>query len=332
MKPYDVMGIGSALMDFLIQVDDQELLELSLKKGEMQLIDEEHSRQILERLKAYDVKTAPGGSSANTLAGVSLLGGSVLFCGKVGRDDHGSMYEEKMINGNIKTAIGRSAKKTGHAITFITPDSQRTFATHLGAALELRKEDVLEDDIRQSKILHLEGYQLEDPSLREMSMHALNLAKKHKTLVSIDLSDAGLVRRNLKDIRNIMLLYADIIFANEDEAAAFTDLHGDEEKLHALSKYCDIAFLKLGINGSLIRRGDEIIKIDPFPVKAVDTTGAGDMYAAGILYGLTHHFSLQHAGIIASYTASRVVEKIGARIDHVSREELHNWIHTEFSR
>ena len=119
-------------------------------------------KKLLKKLESYKVKTAPGGSSANTLYGVALLGGNVVFCGKVGKDKHGDIYEEKMLNGGVKPKLARSDKITGHAITFITPDSERTFAVHLGASLSLEKEDVFFDDLKQSKMLHIEGYQLED--------------------------------------------------------------------------------------------------------------------------------------------------------------------------
>ena len=176
---YNVFGIGSALMDFLVEIEHNELLELNLKKGQLHLIDEKDSKRLLKKLENYKVNTSPGGSSANTLYGIALLGGKVVFCGKIGKDKHGDIYEEKMFNGGVKPKLARSGKITGHAITFITPDSERTFAVHLGAALHLEKADVFFKDLKQSTILHIEGYQLEDKNLRSVSLHAMQFAKKN---------------------------------------------------------------------------------------------------------------------------------------------------------
>lgn len=321
MKKYDIFGIGNALMDFLVEVSHKELLEMDLRHGEMHLIDQVHSKKIFEKLKNYKFKIAPGGSAANVLAGVAVLGGRAVFCGKVGKDEHGAIYEQKMIEGGVFSNIKKSDLMTGHTISFITPDSERTFATHLGAALELRKEDIFEEDLRQSRILHIDGYQLEDKNLRDVSIHAMEIAKKNNVLVSVDLADPALVRRNLDDMENLVKKYADIVFANEKEAEAFTG-KAEEAALNEIAEYADIAVVKLGSKGSLIKSKNKIYKIKPFEAKAVDTTGAGDMYAAGILYGISHDLPLEKAGRIASYAAAKVVEQIGARLGKSLKDEI----------
>lgn len=318
---YDVFGIGSALMDFLIEVENNELLELNLNKGQFHLIDEERSKSLLKKIEKYKVKTAPGGSSANTLYGASLLGSKVIFCGKVGKDPHGDIYEEKMSDGGVKPTLARSERITGHAITFITPDSERTFAVHLGAALNLKKEDIFFEDLKDSKILHIEGYQLEDKELREVSLHAIQFAKKNNIIISIDLGDPGIVSRNRSDIKEIVEKYADIVFANEDEAKALTNLE-PLEALNEIAKVTDIAIVKIGKSGSYIKKQDMIYEIPVYPAKAVDTTGAGDMFAAGVLYGLSKDHNLKICGHIGSYFASKVVEKIGARLDNIDPEQI----------
>ncbi|MBI2128773.1 adenosine kinase [Candidatus Woesearchaeota archaeon] len=321
MKKYDVFGIGSALMDFLVEVDHKKLLEMDLKHGEMHLIDKAHSKRIFEKLKNYKFKIAPGGSAANVLAGVAVLGGNAVFCGKVGKDEHGAIYEQKMAEGGVYSSIKKSDLMTGHTISFITPDSERTFATHLGAALELEKEDVLEEELRQSKILHIEGYQLEDKNLREVSIHAMGIAKKNNVLVSIDLADPALIRRNLDNMKNLVKKYADIVFANEKEAEAFTGKE-EEAALNEIAEFADVAVVKLGERGSLIKSKGKIYKIKPFEAKAADTTGAGDMYAAGILYGISHDLPLEKAGRIASYAAAKVVGQIGARLSKSLKDDI----------
>lgn len=323
MKQYDVCGIGSALMDFIVEVDDGIIAEMDLRKGEMHLIDEKKSKEILKKLEDYSVKTSPGGSSANTLAGVACLGGSAVFIGKVGKDKHGDIYEQKTINDGVNAKLARhEGAITGHAITFITPDAERTFATHLGAALHFRKEDVFEEEVINSKILHIEGYQLEEGSgTKEAAIHAMEIAKKNNTKVSIDLSDPGLIRRNLAALRNLVKEYADIVFVNENEAEAFTGKK-EMEALHEIYDMCEIAVVKLGDKGSLIKANGKVYMIPIHRIKAVNTNGAGDAYAAGILFSISHGIDMERAGKIAAYISSQVVATPGARMERSLKEEI----------
>lgn len=319
---YDVFGIGNALMDFLIEIREDEFLELDLKKGQFHMIDEKKSKQILAQVNNKEITLAPGGSCANTLHGIALLGGSVVFCGKVGKDKHGDIYEQKIVQHKIKSNIARCNKNiTGHAITFITPEGERTFAVHLGAAINLQKEEVFYEDIKNSKILHIEGYQLEDKNLREVSIHAMKFAKENKVKISIDLADPGVVTRNKEDIRKMVAEYANIVFANEEEANAFTGKSG-EEALNEIATISEIAIVKLGKEGSLVKKGNDVYTIKGVLAKAVDTTGAGDMYAAGFLYGLTHEHNLKICGDLGSYFAAKVVQQIGARLDKINTNEI----------
>ncbi|MBU0616071.1 MAG: adenosine kinase [Nanoarchaeota archaeon] len=322
-KQYDVYGIGSALMDFLIEADEELLKQFNLIKGNMHLIDEQQSVEFMKKVKEYNMKIAPGGSSANTLAGISQLGGKVVFCGKVGDDENGYLYEKKTVESNIKSNISKGNVITGHTITFITPDSERTFATHLGAAMQLTKEDLFEEDIKDSKILHVEGYQLEDPNLRATTLHAMSIAKANNTKISIDLADPALVSRNKDDLKSIVTEYADIVFANEEEAKAFTGKDG-EAALIIIAKMAEIAIVKLGAKGSWIQKGPEKTFIAAHKVNAVDTTGAGDMFAAGFLYGYSKDMDLEQCGKIGSYIASLVVSQIGARLDTIPTDFLKN--------
>lgn len=320
-KKYDVFGIGSALMDILIEIDYNKFLEFDLKKGFFHLIDEGQSKVLLDKIKEYDVKIAPGGSSANTLYGIAILGGKVVFCGKVGKDDNGTIYEEKMVSSGVLPRLARSDKMTGHAITFITPDTERTFAVHLGASMELKKEDVFLEDLSQSKILHIEGYQLEENDLREVSINAMMFAKENGIKISIDLGDPGIVERNRADLLGMVKKYADIVFANEEESKALVGLE-PLEALNEISKYTEIAIVKIGKKGSFIKKDDTIYEIKGYEASAVDTTGAGDMFAAGVLFGIIKGYDLKVSGHIGSYFASKVVGKIGARLNSIPKEEL----------
>ena len=324
MEKYDVVGIGSPLLDFIFEVDDNVLAEMDLKKGEMHLIEEEKSKEILKKMERYDVKTAPGGSSANTLSGVSVLGGSAVFLGKIGKDKHGDIYEQRTSEEGVNIRLSKHDNAiTGHAITFITPDSERTFATHLGASLHFRKEDVFEEDIKASKILHIEGFQLEDSELKEAAVHAMKTAKAHNVKVSIDLADPALIGRNLEPLKKLVKEYADIIFVNETEAEAFTGKK-EEQALHEIYDICEIAVVKLGDKGSLIKANDMIYKIPINKVNVVNTNGAGDAYAAGILYSVANNIDMEKAGKIAAYISSQVVANAGARLDKNIKEDIKN--------
>ncbi|MEE9525335.1 MAG: adenosine kinase [Candidatus Woesearchaeota archaeon] len=314
MKRNDVIGIGNPLLDFIFEVDDGILAEMDLNKGQFNLIDEEKSKEILKKLEKYEVKTAPGGSSANTLSGVSCLGGSAVLMGMIGNDKHGDIYEQKTSDCGVDVKLSKHEKATGHAITFITPDAERSFAVHLGAALHFREDHVFEEEIKNSKILHIEGYQLEDEELKKASLHAMKIAKENNVKVSIDLADPGLISRNLESLKSIVKDYADILFVNETEAEAFTGKK-DEEALHAIYDMCEIAIVKLGAEGSLIKANDMVYKIPINPVNVINTNGAGDAYAAGILYSIANGIGIEKAGKIAAYISSKVVANTGARLN-----------------
>ena len=308
-----------------MEIDDSELLQLNLKKGQFHLIEEEESRRLLRKIEKYRVKIAPGGSCANTLCGAALFGSSAVFCGKVGKDTNGDIYEKGMSESGVRSRLGRSEGVTGHAITFITPDSERTFATYLGAALHLEKADISLEDLRNSRIVHLEGYQLEDKQLRDVSVHAMQFAKKYGAVVSLDLGDPGIVIRNRATIKEIIREYADIVFANEEEANALSGLE-PLEALNFMAKLSKIAVVKIGKYGSYVKQNDTRYKIPAYEARAVDTTGAGDMYAAGFLYGVCSSYSSRICGHIGSYFAAKVVEKIGARLEHIEQKEVRDLV------
>lgn len=311
---YDVTGIGSALLDFMVEVDDSFISGLGLKKGEMHLIDAERSREIFKLLQSMKIHIAPGGSCANAIAGMAMMGGKGSFIGRVASDDYGKAYVDKTVEAGVKSFIHRGTGMTGHAITFITPDSERTFATHLGAAIELSADEIDYTVIENSSILHLEGYLFEPENLRDVCYRSMKKAKDNGVLISVDLADPGLVGR-IKDVfADVAEKYADIIFVNEEEAAAFTGVR-DKDALDKLSGYSSIAVVKLGSRGSMIKSGNTVVNIDAVKTKVVNTNGAGDMYAAGFLYGLTSGRSLELSGKIASYAASLVVASAGARIE-----------------
>jgi len=311
---YDVTGIGSALLDFILEADDKFIESMGLKKGNMHLIDAKQSKDILQLISGMDVYTAPGGSCANTIAGIAMMGGKASFIGSVGSDEYGTTYIDKTIETGTASFIRRGEGITGHAITFITPDLERTFATHLGAATLLHADAIDYSIISDSSILHLEGYLFEPDNLREVCYRSMKKAKEHGVLISIDLSDPALVLR-IKDVFNdVTANFADIIFANEEEASAFTGAK-DMEALNLLSNHSLVSVVKLGPKGSLIKSGGKVIKVDVVSADVVNTNGAGDMYAAGLLYGITSGKSIELCGKMASYAASLAVSSSFARVE-----------------
>ena len=314
--------MGSALLDLTFNISDNILTDLNLKKGEMKLINKQESNDILNKLNSHKFTTDPGGSAANTIAGIGFLGGKSVLLGKIGLDNHGEIYETKTKEAGVDSNLAKHQEEsTGHAITFITPDFERTFATHLGASLHLKKEDILEEAIEKSKILHIEGYQVDLPELREVVLHAIEFAKKHKTLVSLDLSDPSIVIKNKEIFENLLKSHIDIIFANETEAKAFTNKE-PEQALEDLAKYCNVAIVKLGKDGSLIKSKDKTYKIKAQKVEVENTNGAGDAYAAGFLYGVTNNWNLENAGNFASQIGALVVSNKSARLENSQKNTI----------
>lgn len=311
-REYDVCAIGSALLDFTIEADEELLRKFELNKGEMHLIETESSIEILSALESFPMTITPGGSSANTAAGIMNFSGKSIFNGKVGNDKHGELYIKETEKTGVIPEIKKDTSITGHAITFITPDLERTFATHLGAALNFSERDVSLESIVKSKILHLEGYLFEPPGLYNACQRAMSNAKSNGTLVSIDLSDPALIGRIYNRFESVVKEYADIVFVNEDEAEAFTGKK-EADALNDISKNCSFAVVKLGSRGSLIKYNDVIDKIPAYPADLVNTNGAGDMYAAGTLYGICRGLSARMCGKLGSYGASLVVSRGGAR-------------------
>ncbi|MBR9703981.1 adenosine kinase [Candidatus Pacearchaeota archaeon] len=322
MKKYDVIGIGSSLLDITYEIDDDILSDLGFNKSEMTLIDKSRSQEIFNKLNNLNNKISPGGSSSNTIAGISLIGGKAAFLGKIGNDSKGEIYEKETNDLGIITNFKKLDNEiTGHAITFITKDKERTFATHLGAAIYFTKEDVIEDLIKESKILHLEGYSVEVPLLKEALLHAIDIAKNNDVKISIDLSDPRVIRENLDFITELIKNSVDIVFVNEAEAEALTGKTPNDAIID-ISKMCDIAIVKLGKNGSLIKTHDELFKIPSYNVVVNNTNGAGDSYAAGLLYGLTKDLPLDKSGTLGSYVASLVVSNPSARLNQEDLEKI----------
>ncbi|MBU1269106.1 MAG: adenosine kinase [Nanoarchaeota archaeon] len=247
---YDVFGIGNPLLDAIVKVNDSHLVELSLKKGHMHLVDENYSKKIFDRFKNNELMFVPGGDVVNTMTGIANLGGKTIFLGKIGADKHGFIIEETMNKDGVKTILIKGDKPTGSCISLVTPDNERTLITHLGSAITLTEKEIILKDIKNSKILYITGYILEDPILRNICILAMDEARKHNKKIAIDVADPGVVKRAKDDICSIIKKYANIVFANEEEVLALTG-KPKEEGLNKLSKLAEIAIVKNWQGGSI---------------------------------------------------------------------------------
>jgi len=307
-----ILCLGNALVDIITQLEsDNTLEELSLPKGSMQLVDVELSSQIKGSTSHLRSSLQTGGSAANTANGVANLGIGSGYIGMVGADELGEFYSNDMIENSIEPKFFKSnTTPTGRAIALISEDGERTFATYLGAAVELSAELLWAELFKGYDYFHIEGYLIVN---HDLITRAIDLARQEGLKVSIDFASYNVVEENLEFLKNI-LKKVDIIFANEDEAKAFTSQDA-EESAKTISEYCDIAVVKLGKKGSLIRSKDREIRINIKKREVVDTTGAGDMYAAGFLAGLSMDKDLEVCGRMGSILAGNVIEVYGAKMD-----------------
>jgi len=307
-----VLGIGNALVDILIKLENDDLLkEFSLPKGSMQLIDEYLRLKIIERIKTMPTQQASGGCAANTVHGLANLGVQTGFIGKVGTSDLGKFFEEDLKNAHIKPHLSYSFNKTGTAMAFISPDSERTFGTYLGAAVELNANELSSVLFAKYDFFHIEGYLLQN---HDLIQKAVKLAKENNMKVSLDLASYNVVQENLEFLKSLVHLYVDIVFANEEEAKAFTGIEEPREALEIIAENSEIAIVKLGKNGSLVKSKGNIYEIAPIETTSIDTTGAGDLYAAGFLYGVLNNLDFEKCGSIGSLLAGTVIRNIGAKI------------------
>ena len=319
IKKKSVLGIGNALIDVLITItDDAVLQKFGLPKGSMTLVDAILSAEIKKETKNSKRSVQTGGSAANTVHGIAKLGGQCGYIGKISADEFGDFYLEDFRNNKINTHFFYSETGTGHATGLISPDSERTFGTYLGAAMELTADEMTHEIFRDYGILHIEGYLVQNHALIEAAMR---IAKENGLLVSIDMASFNIVEANLDFLHRIIREYVDIVFANEEEATSLTGKNPHDALLE-IAEMCSIAVVKLGANGSLIKSGDRVIHIDAISAKSIDTTGAGDIYASGFLYALTENLDLEIAGKIGSLLAGNVVEIIGAKIQDETWSKL----------
>lgn len=314
-----ILGLGNALTDMLMQVSEDDLRELNLPKGSMNLITMEQAQMIQMRFASVRKHMVAGGSAANTISTIAALGGKAAFIGKIGSDEVGEFYRDDLVKNGVKPLLLTDSRlMSGCSIVLITPDGERTFATYLGASAEMQAEDINKEAFIGYDIFHIEGYLVQNHDLIEK---AIRLAKESGCIVSLDLASYNVVNDNHAFLERLIKQYVDIVFANEDESFAYTGLN-PEDSAAQIAKECDIAIVKVGKRGSYVQQGDDRYHIGAITTSCTDSTGAGDLYAGGFLHALADGFDIHKCGEIGTIAAGRVVEVIGTKLSDENWDEI----------
>jgi len=304
--------MGNALVDVLTLLkSDRTLKEFDLPKGSMQLVSKEFSNRLLASTLGLKRQQSSGGSAANTIHGLSHLGMKTGFVGKIGKDNLGRFFEKDLKENDITPVMFHDLEETGRSIALISKDTERTMATYLGAAGDLHQEDIDSDIFKGYQYFHLEGYLVQSHTLIKK---AVKVAKAHDLIISLDMATYNIVSENREFLEKLIREYVDILMANESEAEALTGKKADKA-LDAMTDMAEVAVLKMGKDGSMVKRGTEKCIIGIEKVNSIDTTGAGDLYAAGFLYGYCNEQSLEVCGKIGSILGGHITEVIGAKMD-----------------
>ena len=319
---FDVVGIGNAMVDVIAHADEAVLHDQRLAKGAMTLIDHARAESLYDAMPpAVEVS---GGSAGNTVAGIASLGGRAAYIGKVSTDQLGQVFSHDIRASGVAFDVPPSpdGAGTGRCLIFVTPDAQRTMQTFLGAGAELQPEDVDAQLIASAKITYMEGYLWDPPGAKQAFLKAARIAHDSGRMVSISLSDPFCVERHRSEFLDLVERHVDLLFANEREIMSLYETRTFDEALQRVRGHCDVAALTRSEKGAVVVAGDEIHVIDAEPVdEVVDTTGAGDLYAAGFLFGLARGMDLATCGRIGGIAASEVIGHFGARPE-ISLAEL----------
>ncbi|MBT3179152.1 MAG: adenosine kinase [Desulfobacula sp.] len=306
-----ITGIGSALVDILINESDEFLTNLGKEKGGMTLVEDKDIQEILTRTNQTPV-IVPGGAACNTIVGIGNLGGNARFIGRRGDDGYGEVFEKQIVKCNVEPLVSISDSPTGKVLSVITPDAQRSMFTFLGASTELDPELISPDMFKDTAISMIEGYLLFN---KELMMAAIKAAKASGSLIALDLASFEVVNAAREILEDIIKDFVDILIANEDEAKAYTGYEDEQKAIETLSQHVTYAVLKLGKRGSYVSYNDTITRIYAQSGEApIDTTGAGDLWAAGFLFGIAHGFSIKKSGRIASACGYEVCRVMGAHL------------------
>ena len=312
---YDVCGIGNAIVDVLAQTGESFIIEHALTKGSMTLIDEERA-EYLQKYMNENARECSGGSVANSVAGIASLGGMPAFIGKLKQDGLGESfrYDMRSIGVHFDTPMQAKGKATARCYIFVTPDAQRTMNTFIGACDEITQDDINDAVIAHSKLIYIEGYLWDQPNAKTAIRKALDVAKSQKRKIAFTLSDVFCVERHREEFLELINNHIHILFANEHELYALTKEKDFEQAVTAIRGKCEVIAITRGERGSVIITPNETLVIEADKnLNVIDTTGAGDLYAAGFLFGYTQGWELKRCAELATKCASVIIQQIGAR-------------------
>lgn len=307
-----ILGIGNALVDILAQLDDEKLLlQLELPKGGMQLVDASFAKKMMQLMQSYAQQQATGGSAANAMLALAHLGAAPGLVGQVGDDELGHFFEQNCVACGIESRLMHVKGHTGVACTLVTPDGERTFGTFLGVSA-MEASQLSEDLLSGFDLLHVEGYLSHNHELIETAM---KLAKSLGMRVSLDLASYNVVLQDLPFFRHLVCEYVDVVFANEEEAYAYTGMKDPKESVTELAKQCSVAVVKCGANGAMAMNNEGFARAHSRKVNVVDTTAAGDFFAGGFLYAFTKDASLQQCLACGNRLGEAVIQIVGTQLD-----------------
>ncbi len=318
---FDVLGIGNAIVDILANTDDRFLVREGLEKGAMALVDAKRAGELYKKIGP--AVECSGGSAANTIAGLASLGARGAFIGKVCDDQLGRVFRHdiRALGVSFETPAAADGPPTATSLVLVSPDAERTMQTYLGACVELGPEDIHEDQISAAAVTYLEGYLWDPPMAKAAFLKAADMAHGNDRKVSLSLSDPFCVDRHRTDFVDLVSNHVDILFANEEEIMSLYRTEDFDTALQAVRDHCEVVALTRGAKGSVVLAGDEIYIVSAKPVdQLVDTTGAGDAYAAGFFFGMSQNKDLARCAHIGNIAAAEVIQHIGARPDRPLKE------------
>jgi len=324
MKKYHVYGVGNALVDMEFEVEDSFFSDNGIDKGVMTLVDEERQHELMGHLDAFDGKKASGGSAANTIIATSYFGGNSFYSCKVANDELGDFYVNDLQEAGVDSNVGDGRKDgiTGKCLVMITPDAERTMNTYLGITATFSVDELHLSAIKESEYLYIEGYLVSSDTGRHAAIEARKVAEENGVKTALTFSDPAMVQFFKDGLKEMIGDKVDLLFCNEAEALSWADTDNFETAIEALKQVASTFAVTLGSKGALLFDGKNMLEISAHETKAIDSNGAGDMFAGAFLYGITHGHSFYEAGNIASLAAARVVSQFGPRLAASEHQDI----------
>jgi len=324
MKKYHVYGVGNALVDMEFEVEDSFFEQHGIDKGVMTLVDEQRQHELMGHLDAFDGKKASGGSAANTIIANSYFGGQSFYSCKVSNDELGDFYVQDLSAAGVDSNVGDGRKEgiTGKCLVLVTSDAERTMNTYLGITETFSVDELHQSAIIDSEYLYIEGYLVTSSTGRHAAIEARKIAEENGVKTALTFSDPAMVQFFKDGLKEMIGEKVDLLFCNDAEALSWADTDDLDTALESLKQVASSFAVTLGSKGALLFDGKKMIEISPHQVKAVDSNGAGDMFAGAFLYGITHGHSFYEAGNIASLAAARVVSQFGPRLAAADHKEI----------